>query len=163
MSNLYIVMGIAGSGKSTFIDKHMSFGDRVVSRDMIRFSLVKENEPYFSKEREVKKLFIKTINNVWRAGDTFVDATNLTQKGRKELLNKINFELYDAIYCVYVKAPLEKALEQNAKRSGRARVPDSVIQRMYDSLEEPSLNEGFDRIYLIENGEISHIYEEIEI
>ena len=51
MANLFIIMGAPGAGKSTFIKNSMT-ECIVVSRDKIRFSMVKEDESYFSfKER----------------------------------------------------------------------------------------------------------------
>ena len=53
MKKLYVMCGGPGSGKSTWIKKNLpTFKGytKVVSRDEIRFSLVKEGEEYFSKE-----------------------------------------------------------------------------------------------------------------
>ena len=47
------IIGIAGgtgSGKSTFIHEYRELTDAVISRDAIRFSIVKEDEDYFAKE-----------------------------------------------------------------------------------------------------------------
>ena len=70
MSTLYVLIGLPGSGKSTFIaELYPKLACAAyVSRDNIRFSLVKENEPYFSKEQEVKKLFIESINELLEDG-----------------------------------------------------------------------------------------------
>ena len=60
---LYILCGPAASGKSTF--SHFLVQDKnsykIVSRDAIRFSLVNENEEYFSKEKEVFRTYIAEI------------------------------------------------------------------------------------------------------
>ena len=68
MSNLYLLCGIPGSGKSTWVRNHLGKYDRHVSRDDIRFSLVKEDEEYFSKEEEVKKEYINKINKYLQDG-----------------------------------------------------------------------------------------------
>ena len=60
-NKLYVICGVPGTGKSTFCKNHLTmFGDNVkyVSRDDIRFSIVKENEEYFSHETEVFNKFI---------------------------------------------------------------------------------------------------------
>jgi predicted kinase len=42
------------------------------------------------------------------------------------------------IQYVYFDVPLGTAKERNARRSGRERVPDSVIERMYWSFSKPA-------------------------
>ena len=46
MAKLYVIMGAPGSGKSTFIKNTLSKYAFVISRDTIRFGMVKEHEPY---------------------------------------------------------------------------------------------------------------------
>lgn len=66
MANLYILSGCPGSGKSTWAKSHINpYFDKYVSRDDIRFSLVKENEEYFSKEKEVYRLFYTSNQSVF--------------------------------------------------------------------------------------------------
>ena len=70
MKCLYVMCGVPGSGKSTFIKNHLfDFVESedyvvVVSRDDIRFSLLNTDEAisedkYFSKEDEVWEKYIK--------------------------------------------------------------------------------------------------------
>ena len=48
---LYLMCGPAGSGKTTWIREHATPGVSAhISRDRIRFSMVKEDEYYFSRE-----------------------------------------------------------------------------------------------------------------
>ena len=87
------MMGIPGSGKSTFVRKRRDIFDNpiVVSRDKIRFSLLEEGDEYFSKEDEVLKEFTKQIvESLSRPmGDTIVDATHLNGGSRRKILNLI--------------------------------------------------------------------------
>ena len=49
MGNLIMMMGCPGVGKSTFVKEHCpEHIDTYVSRDDIRFSIVREDEEYFS-------------------------------------------------------------------------------------------------------------------
>ena len=52
---LWLMVGAPASGKSTWLKKTVPFmnNTRIISRDEIRFALVAEDEPYFSREDEV--------------------------------------------------------------------------------------------------------------
>ena len=154
----YIMCGIPGSGKSTFAKrivgiykKYEKYGVsiEIVSRDEIRFSLIKPGDYYFSKEDEVFSTYIKNLkkslnnNNV-----TIADATHLNFASRKKLLTPLVKDLKNVdIFLVKMETSLETALERNEKRKGTDRyVPRDVIKRMYFSMDEPQKEEGFDII-----------------
>ena len=64
MTKLWVMCGVPGTGKSTWIKNNLSKFEgevEVISRDEIRFSMVSEGEEYFSKEDEVFKEFINRI------------------------------------------------------------------------------------------------------
>ena len=147
---IYIISGIAGIGKSTYINKIKNDKDIIISRDAIRFSLLKEGEDYFSKEDEVLKTFFNTIRkettNYDNSYDIYIDATHLTPKARKKVINKINKDQKSNIGCIYFKPDLNKALSQNNKREGLALVPDSAIINQYKCFEIPTEDEGFCKI-----------------
>lgn len=151
---LIIMCGAPGSGKSTLVQKH--FGDKenvkIVSRDAIRFSMVGEDEEYFSKENEVFAEFVHQVREgLTNAEATVVDATHLTPASRNKLLCSIGKDYFKdvTVECIWVRVPLEVATEQNEQRQGtRAYVPKSVLRRMYGQMREPELDEGFDKIFI---------------
>ena len=148
MADLYLMCGVPGAGKSTFLKNHIKENNtKVISRDKIRFSIVKPNEEYFSHEDEVLEIFWKQINEALAAGkDTFVDQTSLTPRARKWLLQHV--EGYTYANIVWIDEDLEICLERNEMRRGtRAYVPENVIRRMHHQFIEPSLDEGFDYIF----------------
>lgn len=149
MSKLILMVGIPGSGKSTYIKKHANEYDTIVSRDAIRFNLLKENEPYFSREDEVFKLFIYEIVNSLKMGRTvWVDATHINSKSREKLLRSIEkYTTATSLEVIFVDVPLSVALLQNSFREGRARVPEDAIKRMYEQLEAPTYEEFANRGY----------------
>lgn len=152
MSNLWILCGIPGSGKSTWARTHMdkiSDDVKYVSRDEIRFSIVKEDEEYFSKENEVFRKFIEEIKDgLINHKDTIADATHLNKASRNKLLRSLGSILKDCkVNTMVVNASLETALERNENRKDtRAYVPPNVIKRMKSQFECPSEEEGFDKI-----------------
>ena len=85
--------GAPASGKSWFAKNILMDNDTLyVSRDEIRFAIIKNEDNYFSKEKEVYKTFIEKIrkgltdNKIERV---FADATHLNEKSRKKLLNNV--------------------------------------------------------------------------
>lgn len=155
MADLYIMCGPAGSGKSTWIQNHVKPNAAIVSRDQIRFSLIKPDEDYFSKENDVKRIFWFKINEALNNGqDTFVDQTSLTRKSREYLL--LHVSGYDHANVIWINVPLKQAIAQNETRKpGWAYVPEHVIREMYNEFEEPQLDEGFYRIFKYENNKMT--------
>ena len=148
MCKLYLMCGIPGSGKSTWLKNHACDGV-VVSRDVIRFSMVKEDEEYFSKENEVFAEFVRQINENLSVGkDVFADATHLNPASRNKLLNQVSG--YDEVHAIVMLKTCDTALKQNENRIGtRAYVPRSVIRRMANQLQVPRLEEGFKSVIVI--------------
>lgn len=87
----------------------------------------------------------------------FYDATNLNRKLRKGFYEQ--FKKYAKIEAIVLVKPLTTILEQNAQRSGFAKVPESVIRRMYESLQVPRIGVDCDKIEVI--GEFEDFAEEI--
>lgn len=154
-SKLYLMCGIPGSGKSTYLKTRFIQPPVVISRDEIRFKIVKEDEEYFSHEKEVYNEFINQIQTALKfEAEVFVDATHLNEGSRTKLLRSLGSSLKDVeVNVIWIKVPLEVALKQNENRKNtRAYVPTSVIRRMNSQLTPPTKEEGFEHIYIVENG-----------
>ena len=141
---LYIMCGPAGSGKTTWVREHATPGTSAhISRDRIRFNMVKEDEYYFSREKEVYMEFVRQIcralayETKW-VDEIYVDATHLTKKSREKLIGELDsFNPNYDIIAVVIKPPIEQCLDQNAQRTGREFVPETVIKNMYNSFQHP--------------------------
>ena len=161
---LYLMCGPAGSGKSTWIRCNANAGTSAhISRDRIRFKMVKEDEYYFSRENEVYMEFtrqiMKAITCEW-VDEVYVDATHLTKKSREKLVREIdNVCIPFDLIAVIVKPELEQCIEQNAQRSGREFVPETVIRNMYKSFQHP-LKDNLNYEMIIENDKI--VYRKVE-
>lgn len=140
---LYIMVGISGSGKTTIAQEMVKKMPSIayVSRDTIRFSMLKDEEDYFTHETVVYTQFINKIADALSHNqDVIADATHLNWNSRKKLIDnikkKIDFD-FD-IVPVVVKSEWSKCRSRNEERKGRARVSVSVMKRQAYQLEDPS-------------------------
>ena len=141
---LWLMCGAPGSGKTWFAKNKLMKGHGwdYISRDEIRFSLVKEDEDYFSHESEVFYEFVDQIVESLKDGNTDViaDATHLNWSSRKKLLKAIEryMRLSDInIIPVVVYSKYDTMVARNQLRGGRACVPDEVISKMISSMSDP--------------------------
>lgn len=154
---LIIMCGVAGSGKDTWIKNHINFFTSkgtigVVSRDEIRFSLLKDGEDYFAHETEVYNNYIGHLKTSLEHNDvTIANATHLNGGSRGKLLRALSSVLKNKnieVCAMVIRKDLNTCLSQNENREGLARVPAEQIKRMYSNFTIPTINEGFDTIYI---------------
>ena len=154
---LYISCGIPGSGKTTFLKAHKKPDEEIVSRDEIRFSLLKEGEDYFSHENEVFNIFVSKITQLINAGtNVYADATHLNPASRAKLTNALleaGCQPAD-VQAILFDVPINICLKRNENRKGtKAYVPRGVIRRMFESLSYPI---EFSHVWVVnEKGEVS--------
>ena len=157
MPNLILVCGLPGSGKSTYLSQFKNSPTcKVISRDVIRLSLLSEGELYFSHEKEVCEIFWSQINEALNNNyNVYVDQTSLNPESRSYLFKHITAP-YDKRIAIWFNIPEKVCLERNENRKGtRAYVPPMVIRRMSYQFVPPYLEEGFNEIYMYtENNEL---------
>lgn len=143
---LWLMCGVPGVGKSWFAkNRLMRPGWVYISRDEIRFSIVKNEEEYFSHEKEVFHKFVDRIAStlIWDADDVVADATHLNWGSRRKLMEALKryaFMENIQIIPVVVTASLKTILARNRLRNGRERVPEDVIRRMLGRMCDPELD-----------------------
>ena len=136
---LYTMIGIPGSGKSTFAANHPECV--VVSTDAIRKELFGDESDQRRGDLVFKIAYERLEQAVEAGQDAIFDATNLQRKYRKTLFQR--FPNVEHV-AVFVNTPVSECLKRNAQRERT--VPASVIRRMFYQMDKPSLEEGFSKI-----------------
>ena len=150
---VFLLSGPPASGKSTWVRSRLTKGSEWISRDNVRFSIVKEDEEYFSHEDEVFDTFIAYINQSLKDPDIhtiYIDATHLNKRARHKVLSRIRKRNISELNCVCFCVPPSVCQERNALREGRARVPAVAIENMFKSYTYPEIDEGFAHVYEVD-------------
>lgn len=128
-----IFCGIQASGKSTYYLQHFFHTHVRISMDLLR-----------TRHRE--KRFLELC---LQSGQRFViDNTNPSAEERSRYIVPAKKARFNVI-GYYFESSLAEAIQRNAARSGRARIPDKGVGGTYKRLELPSLAEGFDSLYKV--------------
>ena len=155
MPKAYILIGIPGSGKSTWIAHQPFDWDRTViaSSDSHIDRFAKEKGKTYS---DVFKDYIKTATSLMDADvkhaidnhlDIVWDQTNTSVGARAKKL-KLLPNSYEKIAVVF-STPDDKELARRlASRPGKT-IPPEIIASMKSQLQEPSESEGFDKIIYV--------------
>jgi predicted kinase len=125
-----ILIGIQGSGKSTFCRKYFFDTHVRISLDMLR---TRHRESLLLRAcLEGKQKFV-------------VDNTNITAADRTRYIVPAKAAGFSVV-GYYFSSRLEEALRRNRQRTGKSRIPDRGITGMYKRLELPRKDEGFDQL-----------------
>ena len=139
---LYLLCGIPGSGKTHWASSQADETHIWVSRDAVRFSMLKPDEDYFAHETEVYHKWIELIREALDnpfVEAVFADATHITEFSRKKTLNSLrplggNVQIIPVVF----NTPYETCYYRNKERTGRARVPNRVMWQMNKDWDPPS-------------------------
>lgn len=142
MATLYMMVGIPGSGKSTYARSYL--GNVIIrSSDVLREQLLKDvNEQGRNKEIfDILHSLIRT--DLYNGEDVVYDATNLDRGKRMEFLKSLDL-LPCRKVCIFMNQTLGICKTLNAKRERV--VPEDVIERMSRMVNVPLMTEGWDEI-----------------
>jgi predicted kinase len=165
MPYLFMLCGPSGIGKSYLREKEDL--KPYVSRDEIRFSILREKDAYFSKEELVRNTYVHTL--AWYLANgvsVFADSTNLNPVKRQKLMLDICHEYetlrpedkrkaikFVTIDCVpqnikTLSELFDMCKEHNAKRTGRSLVPEDDLLAMCKVYIRPN---EYDEIWIHKN------------
>lgn len=159
MTNLYMMVGLPASGKSTIAKVISEFEKAIiVSTDEIREELFNDiddqehNAEVFDEVESRIKFYIANEQ------DVIFDATNVSYKRRRAFLEKLKHYRVKKI-AILVATPYEECIKRNAER-GR-KVPEEVITRMYHNFYIPQYYEGFDEIQIRYNSDYMFFFDDL--
>jgi predicted kinase len=134
---LIILVGLQGSGKTTWYHEHFAATHVHVSKDLMPNA----------RNREMRQQ--QQIEEALSAGrSVVVDNTNPSIESRAPLV-AAGHRRGARVIAVYFEAHVPTSLMRNRAREGKARVPDVAIFRTKKQLVPPSLDEGFDEIRIV--------------
>lgn len=140
-----ILVGLQGSGKTTFYNERFADTHVHVSKD---------DFPHARNRDERQR---RLIDDALASGrSVVVDNTNPTPAVRAPVIAAARAK-GAAVVGYYFDVPVRLALMRNRARQGRARVPDVALFATAKRLSPPSRGEGFDRLYRVsytETGEV---------
>lgn len=150
MTKVFITVGIAGSGKSTWVKERMKDG----SKRSIKFSSDEiRNSIEGLMHADVFGMMSRGLESCLDSGifdEIYYDATNINRKRRRGLYRNIKSWDKDAeVVIVFFSVSYNYAKEMNSKRIGNARVPDDVIFRMHKQLQIPRINVDCDSFEVV--------------
>jgi len=150
---LVLLVGIAGSGKSTFASRHFR-PTQVLSSDALRGMIADDPTAQGATEDAFDLLHRLLEMRLRRGRLTVVDATNVEEWARRELVAVSRRHRRPAV-AIVLDLPFETLLERNAVRPDGVR-PRAALTRQSRGLRDSLLslpNEGFDAIHRLGSAE----------
>ena len=165
MAKIYLLVGIPASGKTTATEDLVKQGAVVLSSDKIREELFGDEDIQFEEEwlkeqgydgidNSLKKqifangiifdMVYKRLDSLLEEGkDVILDSTNVTKRNRRNCFDLVT-ATPDEVNALVIATPFDVCVERNEARSRT--VPYNAMQRIANSYEEPTYDEGFDNI-----------------
>lgn len=145
------MVGVSGSGKSTYIDKHFNKNDYVVVSVDNYFYNKGGNVDYHNYKKHIKKAVAKAmddlLNAVKKRKNILIDMTNLGKDLRGKKLVKIPSTQYTTKAVVFLSG--EERIYDNLEKRGHRKLSKDIIEKQIAQFELPNFDE-FDQIeYLL--------------
>lgn len=144
---LVVMVGISGSGKSTFAHGlKTSLNATVVETDAIRLELTGNAEDQTQNGR-VFGVAKRRVDDYLKQGkNVVIDATSLSVKDRKDWVQIAKANNAEVVAYV-VTTDIATAKKRNAQR--QRKVPEWVIDKQFAKFTTPTRAEGFDNVITV--------------
>jgi predicted kinase len=151
MSKVYVLVGVPGAGKSTWVENQLWATDCVyISSDQL---IEKEadrqgktyNDVFKEYINEAISLMLDAVIEARESGkDIIWDQTSVSVKSRKKKFSMLPD--YDHIAVVFDTPPVDELMKRLASRSGKS-IPWEVVSSMINNFEMPTEEEGFKEVW----------------
>lgn len=157
--DMYILIGVPGSGKSTWVEKEFQGECTHLGSDVIIEAIAKENgqtyDETFTKyakiaDRMMMEEFDKSVG--YGCTPIIIDRTNMSIKSRARFFDRLRVFYKDhgyKIHAVVFPKPNDKEHKRRLNNRPGKTIPSKVIDSMLASFQMPSLAEGFDTIKIV--------------
>lgn len=146
MKTLTLVIGLPGSGKTTYVKSQKYQNTVILSSDEIRRELFKNGGSQSDNDRVFKVLYARARKALLNGKSVVIDATNIDKYHRALTLTKFKRFKIKRV-AVVIDTPAEKCIA-NAKCIGRTAGVD-IVRWFSDRFEMPEYSEGFDEIKIV--------------
>lgn len=159
MATVFMMVGLPGSGKSTFVNSFFQNEiNNPVNKDcyISTDAYIEERAKALNKTySEVFQEFIDEATNhcekmilsgISLKKNLIIDQTNLTAKIRRYKL-KLGFASYYKIAIVVETPKYEEHHKRLISRPGKS-IPGEVMKRMMNNFEFPTFSEGWDEVWI---------------
>jgi predicted kinase len=151
MSKVYVLVGVPGAGKSTWVENQLWTKDCVyVSSDLfIEEEAERQGKTYNDVFKEYVNVAIglmldKVIAAREEGKDIIWDQTSVSVKSRKKKFQMLPD--YDHIAVVFDTPPASELMKRLASRPGK-NIPWEIVNSMINNFEMPTEEEGFKEVW----------------
>ena len=134
MQTLYVMCGIPASGKSTLSKKLAN------EQNLVRLSL---DEMGYVRQH---KLIPHIVEALSKGNSVIADSLYTKEKWRTELLQAVK-PIGCRCVLLHMSTPLDECIRRNVDRENA--LPDFAIEDIYNSIEPPTLSEGWNEIIVV--------------
>jgi predicted kinase len=153
MPRVYVLVGVPGSGKSTWIkNQDWAVDMPIVSTDnFVEAYALEQGKTYNEVFKDYMPIAVRLMANqalVCQANnlDVIWDQTSTTVNSRRKKFNTL--PKYEHIAVVFKTPDTDELAKRLASRPGK-NIPDSVMQSMINNFEMPTEEEGFKEIWYV--------------
>jgi calcineurin-like phosphoesterase family protein/predicted kinase len=145
---LYVLVGVPGSGKSTWAKKHHSEAILISTDHYVEKIAAEKNSTYSEVfDSAIQPAIASMLGDVLIAegssSDVVWDQTSVNVKSRAKKFEY--FKNHRFVAVVFETPPMEELKKRLASRPGK-HIPDGVLASMIKNFQEPTLDEGFAEI-----------------